>query len=94
MKYNFENIKNTDFSELTDYKIIIVGTSNRRKTEKEFLGKPNCSGFNINQHLTSGMSVAQYQAMIKTNFNSSDPQFSLIKHLKYDIEKSYIELVK
>jgi len=94
MKYNFENINSTDFSELTDYKIMIVGTSNRRKTNKEFLSRPNCSGFNINQQLTHGMPVDQYQEMIKNNFNSSDPQFSLFKHLKYDVEQSYVELVK
>jgi hypothetical protein len=94
MKINSENFKNANFNELLNYTITIVAASNRRKTNKEFLGKPNCSGANINKYLVNGMSLVEYQAMIIDNFNSSDPQFSLTKHLKYDIEHGHIELVK
>jgi hypothetical protein len=94
MKIDSESIKNANLNELLDYKISIVGPSNRQKTNKEFMGKPNCSGVNINEHLVNGMTVAQYQAMIRNHFHSGDPQFCVTKHLKYDIEHGHLELVK
>ena len=94
MKYTKENIKTADFSELLNYKIRIVAKSNRKGSKKLFNGKPNCSGFNINKLIHDGMTVAQYQAVIKNNFSSSDPQFCLTKHLKYDIALGNIELVE
>jgi hypothetical protein len=94
MKFNADNIKSADFSALLNYKIVKVGPSNRRRGNKTFMGKPNCSGYNINANLVRGMSVAAYQSMIRNNFNSMDPQFSLVKHLKYDIEFGFLELVE
>ncbi|MCQ3831169.1 hypothetical protein HXX02_17185 [Microbulbifer elongatus] len=94
MKYTKENIKTADLSELQNYKIRIVAKSNRRGGSKLFNGKPNCSGFNINKLIHDGITVAQYQAIIKNNFSSSDPQFCLTKHLKYDIEHGNFELVE
>lgn len=38
------------------------------------------------------MTVQEYQHMIKTRFLEDDPQFSLTKHLKYDIEMGFIVL--
>ena len=93
MRYTKENIKNVDLSDLLDSKIVFVSKSNRRVSTKTFNGKPNCSGYNINKLIHDGMSVSQYQATIRNNFNSHDPQFSLTKHLKYDIEHGNIELV-
>lgn len=92
MIYNKTNIKNADFSALSSYKIKIIGESNRRGSNKTFKGQPNCSGYNINQHIRDGMTVAQYQAMIKNTFSEADPQFHLTKHLKYDIEQGTLEL--
>jgi len=92
MIYNKTNIKNADFSELMNYKIKIVAESNRRGSNKLFDGKPNCSGFNINQYVHDGMTVGQYQSMIKAKFSKADPQFHLSKHLIYDIEQGNIEL--
>ncbi len=94
MKYNQDNIHTADIADLLDYKIHIVSASNRRPSHKLFNGKPNCSGYNINQLIHNGMTVAQYQAVIRNNFSPNDPQFSLHKHLRYDILQGHIELVK
>ena len=88
------NIKNIKISDLLDYKIRIISVRNRRGSNKMFNGKPNCSGFNINRYIKNGMSVTQYQAMIRNNFSSSDPQYDLSKHLKHDVNKGNIELYK
>jgi len=93
MKYTKENINKADLPDLLDFKIVIVSKSNRRASAKTFDGKPNCSGYNINKLIHDGMSVSQYQAIIRNNFSSNDPQFCLTKHLKYDIEHGNIELV-
>ena len=89
-----QNIKGVNISDLIDYKIRIISMANRRESNKQFNGKPNCSGYNINKFIKNGMTVAEYQAIIRNNFNSSDPQFDLSKHLKWDIEKGNIELYK
>lgn len=92
MNINKQNIIGINISDLLDYKIRIISLANRRGSNKQFNGKPNCSGYNINKFIKNGMSVAQYKATIRNNFNSSDPQFDLSKHLKWDIEKGNIEL--
>ncbi|KFC96749.1 hypothetical protein GKAS_03928 [Kluyvera ascorbata ATCC 33433] len=38
------------------------------------------------------MTVQAYQDMIRRRFDPEDPQFSLTKHLRYDIRKGYLEL--
>jgi hypothetical protein len=38
------------------------------------------------------MTVKQYQVMIAQRFCPEDPQYSLNKHLIFDIEKDYIQL--
>jgi hypothetical protein len=94
MKYTKLNIKNVDISDLIDYKICIVSKSNRRGSNKLFNGKPNCSGYNINKLVRDGMTVGQYQAVIRNNFSSNDPQFCIVKHLRYDIENGNFELAQ
>ncbi len=94
MRVDAKNIRNTDLNECLHFSIRLVGTSTRRGSHLMFEGKENCSGYNINKYIFDGMTVNQYQNMIKTKFNPDDPQFSLTKHLKYDIEKGFIELVR
>ncbi len=94
MKFNQDNIKSVKISDLFDYKIKIMSESNRRVSNKLFNGQPNCSGFNINKLIKNGMTVEQYQAVIRNNFSPNDPQFSLSKHLRYDILQGHIELVE
>jgi hypothetical protein len=93
-KVTADNYKNFNFKELGNYKIVIVGASNRRGSSKQFLGKPNCSGYNINQHVHSDMTVSEYWAVFNTNFSPDDPQYDLNKHLKYDIANCFFELHK
>lgn len=88
MIINSGNIATFDISNNLHLVIKIVGKSHRRGSESAI----NCSGFNINKELVDGMTVGEYQEMIKRRFHESDPQFSLTKHLKYDIEKGYLEL--
>jgi 5-methylcytosine-specific restriction enzyme A len=92
MKYTKHNISAANFSDLLDCKIKIVGEPYRKGSDKTFNGKPNSSGFNINKLVQDGMTVREYQSLIKDNFSVNDPQYSLTKHLKYDIEKGFIEL--
>lgn len=87
MKIDTNNIKDVDLKNHLHFKIVIVGTSNRKGS-----GRDNCSGYNINKNIFNGMSVDEYQNMIIENFSKNDPQYSLTKHLKYDIEKGFIEL--
>ncbi len=94
MKVDAKNIRNTDLNECLHFSIRLIGKSTRRGSNLTFEGKENCSGHNINKYIFDGMTVNQYQNMIKANFNPNDPQFSLTKHLKYDIEKGFIELVR
>lgn len=88
MVVNGNNIAAFNISDNPHYIIRIVGKTNRRGSESG----TNCSGFNINRELVDGMTVGEYQAMIKRRFDEADPQFSLTKHLKYDVEKGYVEL--
>ncbi len=92
MKIDKNNIKHTTLSECLNLKIKIVGTSNRKGSNTNFNDKENCSGFNINKHVFEGMTVNEYQAMIAKRFSKEDPQYSLTKHLKYDIERGLYEL--
>ncbi len=94
MKITKHNINRVNISDILDYKIKIISLANRRGSNKQFNGKPNCSGYNINKLIKTGMTVARYQAIIRSNFNSNDPQFHLFKHLKWDIAKGNIELNK
>lgn len=93
MKINSINVNNTDLSECLSHKIKIVGESNRRGSHLFPDAYEKCCGFNINKYIYDGMSVNEYQMMIKQRFNSEDPQFSLTKHLRYDIRKGFLELV-
>ncbi|ENP8375943.1 hypothetical protein ACF8FL_20050 [Vibrio sp. zbq_19] len=92
MKIDSTNIKYTDLSDCLHMKIKIIGKSNRKGSDKSVGGQENCSGFNINKHVFDGMSVNEYQMMIANRFLKEDPQFSLTKHLKYDIERGFYEL--
>lgn len=92
MKIDHTNITGIDLSEHLHFKIKFTGSSTRRGSNLKFEGKENCSGFNINKYVFNGMSVNEYQNMIKQNFIESDPQFSLTKHLIYDVRKGFIEL--
>jgi len=94
MKYTKENIASINLNDLLDFKIRIVSKTTRRGSNNIFNGKPNCSGFNINKYIKDGMTVAQYQAVIRNNFSVNDPQFSLTKHLKHDILVGYFLLEK
>lgn len=94
MKYTKRNIKDANIDDLLDYKIRIISESTRRGSGKLFNGKPNCSGYNINKLVIDGMSVRRYQAVVRNNFSAGDPQFSLVKHLKYDILQGHFELIK
>lgn len=93
LKNTRNNIDSVKLKDMLDYKIRFALKSSRKPSSKLFDGKPNCSGYNINKLIYDGMTVNQYQAIIKKKFNSNDPQFSLTKHLKYDIEQGFIELV-
>ncbi|WP_313396649.1 hypothetical protein [Atlantibacter hermannii] len=88
MIVNSSNIATFDISKHLHFVIKIVGESYRRGSNSG----TNCSGFNINRELVDGMTVGEYQEMIKRRFDKSDLQFSLTKHLKYDIAKGYLEL--
>jgi 5-methylcytosine-specific restriction enzyme A len=92
MKYTKHNISEANFNDLLDFKIKIVGKPYRKRSDKTFNGKPNCSGFNINKLVQDGMTVREYQSMIESNFSIGDPQYSLTKHLKYDVENGYMEI--
>lgn len=94
MIYTKTNVASINLNDLLDFKIRIVSKSTRRGSNKVFNGKPNCSGFNINKYIKDGMTVAQYQAVIRNNFSANDPQFSLTKHLKHDILVGYFLLEK
>ncbi|GJL37816.1 hypothetical protein TUM17576_46360 [Enterobacter hormaechei] len=85
---NATNIRSHNLSECHHFIIRIVGKSWRRGTSN----RTNCSGYNINQHIYDGMTVEAYQEMVTLKFDKNDPQFSLTKHLRYDIEKGFIEL--
>ncbi|EKF9400959.1 hypothetical protein O1B79_003498 [Vibrio cholerae] len=92
MKIDSTNIKYINLSDCLHMKIKITGKSNRKGSGKTVGGKENCSGFNINKYVFDGMSVNEYQTMIPKRFLKEDPQFSLTKHLKYDIENGFYEL--
>ncbi|CNE74586.1 hypothetical protein DVQ33_18090 [Yersinia enterocolitica] len=86
---NARNIKNLPLSNYLNFKIKIVGISNRKGTSNS----TNCSGFNINKYIKDGMTVQEYQDMVEQRFDhDNDRQYSLTKHLRYDIEKGHIEL--
>ncbi|MFH0226120.1 hypothetical protein ACGRPS_16575 [Vibrio furnissii] len=92
MKIDSTNIKYANLSDCLHMKIKIIGKSNRKGSGKSISGQENCSGFNINKYVFDGMSVHEYQTMIAKRFLKEDPQFSLTKHLKYDIKKGFYEL--
>lgn len=83
-----QNVHNVNLSEYPHLVIRIVGISNRKATSNG----TNCSGYNINKALYDGMTVQAYQEMIARRFNPADPQFSLTKHLRYDIKNGFLEL--
>jgi hypothetical protein len=92
VKVTADNYRDFEIQELGNFKIIICGASNRRGSQKQFNGKPNCSGQNINKHVYSGMTLSEYWATIKAHFSPADPQYDLNKHLKYDIQQGHFEL--
>lgn len=92
MKYDQSNIMHANLNDILHFKIRIVSASTRRGSKLLYDGRPNCSGYNINQYVTDGMTVGEYQYVIAQHFNPRDPQYSLTKHLKYDVEKGYFEL--
>ncbi|WP_368893503.1 hypothetical protein [Kluyvera ascorbata] len=83
-----QNVHCINLSEYPDFIIRIIGTSHRNGTSNG----ANCSGYNINQEIYDGMTVQAYQDMIRRRIDPEDPQFSLTKHLRYDIRKGYLEL--
>lgn len=94
MRITKSNIRNFAISDLLDYELRFAPQSNRRSSSKQFSGKPNCSGYNINKLMKDGMTVGEYQSVIESEFDRKDPQFSTEKHLRYDIEHGNIELVR
>lgn len=92
MKIDSSNVRLCNIDNYLDFVLRISGRSNRRGSNLLFEGRENCSGYNINQYIFDGMTVQEYQHMIKTRFLEGDPQFSLTKHLKYDIEMGFIVL--
>lgn len=88
MIINSSNVTKFNLSECQHMVICITGITKRRGSSNGI----NCSGFNINKELKDGMTVQAYQDMIKQRFDPADPQFSLTKHLRYDIQKGYLEL--
>lgn len=82
------NVHGINLSEYSHYVIRVIGMSKRCGTNDA----TNCSGYNINKELYDGMTVQAYQDMIRRRFEPADPQFSLTKHLRYDISKGYLEL--
>lgn len=94
MEYNQDNIHGVKMADIQDFKIRIVSAIERRGSGKTFKGKPNCSGYNINKYIHNGMTVAEYQNMVRIKFDKDDPQFSISKHLRHDIKQGHIKLVK
>lgn len=92
MKIDAENVHLHDLLNCQHYMIKRVGVSTRRGSGLMFAGKENCSGYNINKHIFDGMTVGEYQQIIKLHFHEDDPQYSLTKHLRHDIAKGYIVL--
>ncbi len=89
---NHTNYQNIDLNSYLHYKIFTVNSSTRRGSGKLYEGKPNCSGFNIWKLVENGITVNQYQNIIRNNFSKDDPQFSLTKHLLWDLEKGFLQL--
>ena len=56
-------------------------------------GQNNCSGYNLWNWGRDNMTVIEYQKMIETKCDKSDPQYDKSKHLKYDLDKGFVELV-
>lgn len=92
MKIDADNVHQYDLLNCGHFIIRLTGVSNRRGSRLTFAGRENCSGFNINKYIFDGMTVGEYQQIIILNFNEDDPQYSLTKHLRFDIEKGYITL--
>ncbi|WP_437891326.1 hypothetical protein [Phytobacter sp. V91] len=92
MRIDSTNVSESDLLNCLNFKIRIIGISHRRASNLHVDGRENCSGYNINKSIFDGMTVHEYQQMIKLRFAENDPQFSLTKHLKYDIEKGFIVL--
>lgn len=90
MMITSQNVHDVDLSEYPHLVIRIVGVSNRKGTSNG----TNCSGYNINKEIYDGMTVQAYQEMIVRRFDPTDPQFSLTKHLRYDIQKGFLQLHK
>ncbi|VAW71889.1 hypothetical protein MNBD_GAMMA12-1819 [hydrothermal vent metagenome] len=53
----------------------------------------NCSGYNIWNLCWDKITVEEYQNIIESNFNKTDPQFDKTKHLKYDIDHKWVILI-
>lgn len=92
MKIDSTNVNQTELLHCLNFVLRLTGPSNRCGSNLLFDGRENCSGFKINKYIFDGMTVREYQQMIKHRFHEDDPQFSLTKHLKYDIKKGFIEL--
>lgn len=94
MEYNQDNIHGVKIADIQGFKIKILSVIERRGSGKTLKGSQNCSGYNINKHIHDGMTIAEYQDMVRMKFDKDDPQFSISKHLRYDIKQGHIKLVK
>lgn len=92
MRIDSTNVNQSDLRRCLNFVLRLTGKSNQRASNLQFDGRENCSVYNINKYIIDGMTVRDYKQMIKQRFHEYDPQFSLIKHLKYVIEKGFIEL--
>ena len=63
------------------------------KIPRKGSNRNNCSGYNIWKLCRDNITVAEYQNIIESNFDKTDPQFDKTKHLKYDIDHSWVILI-
>ena len=64
MKIDKSSYEGVRLSELGQYVIKIVNESNRRPSNKLFDGKPNCSGYNINQYVYDVLVAPQGKSIL------------------------------
>ena len=87
---NSRNIPNPFKSrDFLDYRIKRIIDENPRRGSNA----NNCSGFNIWNLCWDNITVEEYQHVLDSNFDKSDPQFDKTKHLKYDIDHNWVVLV-
>jgi hypothetical protein len=90
MKINKNNMpKPFTLDAYQNYKIRRLVKENPRKGSNQ----NNCSGYNLWNRGQDNITVVKYQQIIKETCDKNDPQYSESKHLKYDIEHGWAELI-